>query len=299
MSLSSSSPDRQSVVVVCAYRPENVRRLWRHNMGQLRDANYYVYLDRAGTEGIYALARRIRSHGGFVEIGGTTRGLSHARNHLLRNRKLRWILFVDDDVILNGAAVEAVQKAFLDGAHIVGARLVPSSSLEKQLPWYVTPGQYHLLGWHNPQSPAKTWGAFMGVDAKFARDHAVEFDERLSRTGKMLLVGEDTSFVLQMKKAGALERVLDREVIHDIDPRRLLFRQLMQRCYWQGRAEVLRSTALAGFVKEWNRYRNPGARSVWASLLAPAYAVSVLLGMVWEGCTIAAARLCKSRRLRQ
>lgn len=266
------------VVAVCTCRPDDVQARWEHNLPHFATAEFVVLFDCAESEPAVTLADRIRSAGGTALFHGATRGLAAARNTVLDRWPDRRILFVDDDVLLDRKSLDAVRQAFTDGADVVGARLVPPAGL-RSYPWYFTAGQMHLVGWHPPGPDVKVWGAFMGIDAEFARRHGLRFDMRLGRTGRRLESGDDTSFVAAMKAAGARERLLpDVHVVHDVDRRRLTTRYLARRAYWQGRSEVRRRQVLRGLRKEWRRYLLPGR----AVLLAPAYILAFTVGIGHE-----------------
>ncbi len=267
------------VVAVCTSRPDDLRARWRHTIGLLEPGEYVAVLDMPPSPEATTLAEQILAAGGDVIIHGVTRGLSAARNSVLVARPQDTILFVDDDVLLDRRAVDAVRAAFAAGAHVVGTRLVPPAH-GQEWPWFFGQGQLHLVGWHCPTGEIKTWGACMGIDAVFAHGHGLRFDERLGRTGRQLESGDDTSFVSIMKARGAREHVLpDVRVVHDVDPGRLTVRYLARRSYWQGRSEVRRGQPVSGFSKEWRRHR-AGRRG---TVLAVGYLTAFSIGI---GCEI-------------
>lgn len=263
------------IVAVCTSRLEDLRARWRHNIAQVGAGEFVVLLDLPVSADALDLADQIRDQGGKVFCHGITRGLSAARNSVLDAWPQHKVLFIDDDVRLDRQVVDAVRAAFSAGAEVVGARLVPPEWPEPW-PWFFTDGQLHLVGWHSPDGEVKTWGACMGIDAAFAQGHGLRFDMRLGRTGRQLESGDDTSFVVAMKAAGAREVVLSQlSVVHEVDPRRLTFRYLARRAYWQGRSEVRRGQSAAGLRKEWRRHR-AGRR---ASTLALGYITAFAVGV--------------------
>jgi glycosyltransferase involved in cell wall biosynthesis len=273
--------ERPLVVAVCTARVEDLRARWEHNIEQRCGAEYLVVVDHPDNPEILALAERIRARGGTVLLHGATRGLSAARNTVLDHRPDHCVLFIDDDLILSREAVLAVRTAFADGAQVTGARLVPPGPVS-DLPWYLTRGQMHLVGWHATEDSVKVWGAFMGIDARFAREHGLRFDHRLGRTGRRLESGDDTSFVTAMKRCGAKETLLPSiQVVHEVDARRLDLRYLLRRSYWQGRSEVRRRQPLTGVRKEWRRHRRLSPPS-HALPLAAGYVAVFLVGVGLE-----------------
>jgi hypothetical protein len=285
--------DHPMVVAICAFRVENVRKHLQHNIDQLSGGEYFVQLDRPTTPEAEEVANQVRDAGGTMRIIGATNGLSASRNAVLERWPRHHVLFVDDDVQLDAKAVTAVRESLRAGAHVAGARLKrPSWSL----PWYVTSGQFHLIGWHRDEGDIKIWGACMGVDTAFAKAHDLDFDLALSRTGGNLQSGEDTSFIKMMKEAGGREELLPHySVTHDVDPSRLTPRYLMRRAYWQGRCEAGRSQAVAGLRKEWNRHRIAPESRV-AGLLACFYGAATVAGVAHELLLRLRARATADRR---
>ncbi|SCF43469.1 hypothetical protein GA0070563_112242 [Micromonospora carbonacea] len=245
--------DYPMVVAICAFSVENVRKHLHHNLAQLSGDEYFVQLDRPSTPEAESVAAEVDAAGGTMRVLGATGGLSASRNLMLARWPNHHVMFVDDDVRLDAKAVTAVRESLRAGTHVVGTRLARPP---RPLPWYVTSGQFHLLGWHRDDREIKIWGACMAVDTAFAHANGLDFDLALSRTGGNLQSGEDTTFVKLMKDAGAREQLLpDCSVTHDVDPARLTLRYLLRRAYWQGRCESRRGQAWAGFRKEWDRHR--------------------------------------------
>ncbi|GAB7042952.1 MULTISPECIES: glycosyl hydrolase [Catenuloplanes] len=250
----SEPADLPMVVAICAFHVENVRKHLHHNLAQLSGDEYFVQLDRPVTPAAEEVAAEVGAAGGTMHVLGATGGLSASRNLMLARWPHHHVMFVDDDVRLDAKAVTAVRESLRAGAHVVGARLARPPL---PLPWYVTSGQFHLLGWHRDDRDIKIWGACMAVDTAFAHANGLSFDMALSRTGGNLQSGEDTTFIKMMKDAGAREQLLpDYSVTHDVDPARLTLRYLLRRAYWQGRCEAGRDQARAGLRKEWDRHRS-------------------------------------------
>ncbi|MGH3980839.1 MAG: glycosyltransferase [Pseudonocardiaceae bacterium] len=267
----------QTVITVCCGRLRDLRKRWEHNLAQLDGEVFFVLLDCERSPEADALADRIRSAGGLVQFHRERRGLSAARNSVLAAWPTSDIVFVDDDAELDREAIAAARVGFSGGAHVVGARLVPPDR-SVRWSWRFTVGQMHLVGWHPPGETPRTWGAFMGIDARFAHRNGLRFDARLGRTGRRLESGDDTSFVAAMKAAGARETIIATAVVHDVNPDRFTVRYLARRSYWQGRSEVRRGQPVAGLRKEWNRQTAPGA----GLLAAPLYTTAFIAGVAHE-----------------
>lgn len=275
--------ERRLVVAICSYRIECLDERWKHVLTQLDDEQLCVIMDRGESPEVNALAEEIRSCGGTVRVQGATYGLSTARNTVLDMWPDHFVLFIDDDVLIGRESVASIGAAFAGGAQVVGARLVPPCDIS-ELPWYLTRGQMHLLGWHSSADTVKIWGACMGVDSGFAHAHGLRFDQRLGRTGRRLESGDDTTFIGAMKHLGARETVLNSvHVTHDVSPARHRFRYLFRREYWQGRSEVRRGQPLTGLRKEWLRhwrYSPAGLRFVLATTFLTAFVVGEVTELV-------------------
>ncbi|MGH3868270.1 MAG: glycosyltransferase [Pseudonocardiaceae bacterium] len=210
------------------------------------------------------------------------RGLVYSRNRVMKECVTRHVVFVDDDVVVDSRAIESLRAALASGASVVGARITADFG-GKKVPWFVSAGQLHYLGSHDPNAPASTWGGCFGVDVESARLFGVDFDERLGRFGWSLNSGEDTTFVRRMRSQGVVEVVLDEpDVRHLIAPDRLRLRYLIRRAYWQGRSEVRRRDVQRGVLKEWRRNTRSAGFGIRRSSLAMLYMSAVVAGAVAE-----------------
>ena len=209
-------------------------------------------------------------------------GLSECRNHAMRRSRTRFLLFIDDDALPEVDALREAASELARGAAVVGARLVPSVGV--RFPWYVTHGQYHLLGVHSPHSDqTPIWGAFMGIDTLFVAEHALRFSRELGRSRGGLQSGDDSSFIQHVRASGGLSLVLKRiAVVHNFCASRLSMRYLVRRSWWQGRSEVRRQSVTAGLLKEVRR--NLAAPRSPRGLLTGAICIGeVFAGALFEG----------------
>jgi len=217
-----------------------------------------------------------------VIANGVNRGLAYSRNRVLKESETRHVVFVDDDIEITPAVVERVRHVMSTGHDVVGVRITAQLG-GKAIPWYLTCGQLHYLGVHNPARPASIWGGCFAVDVERARLLGVEFDERLGRTGTTLASAEDTTFVRGMVARGARTAVLhDAEVMHRVADERLSLRYLVRRAYWQGRSELRRGAGWRGLGKEWRRYREAECPTPRRLLLAVMFGTCVAAGCLRE-----------------
>ncbi len=262
-------------VAICSNRPEDLAGAVARTARLLRSGDHllivadmpsgYVPPFPSGTTGLRVLRN------------GANLGLAHSRNRALKEAVTRYVVFLDDDIAPTTPALERMRAALASGAHVVGTRITADFQ-GRRCPWFLTAGQLHYLGSHDPAGPASIWGGSFGVDVDQARLLGVAFDERLGRHGGSLASAEDTTFVRQLVSRGARAEVVhDAQVHHLIPPSRLTLSYLLRRAYWQGRSEVRRNDAWRGLAKEWNRNSGNAPRT-----LAALYTVCVFVGVCRE-----------------
>jgi glycosyltransferase involved in cell wall biosynthesis len=180
-------------------------------------------------------------------------GLSYGRNRALEVCTNVTLVFVDDDVTVSAATVEAIRVACNEGTGIVGVLLVPQFRSARRR-WWLNGGQYHYLGVHHRADSASPWGACMAVDAALASARGIRFREDLGRRRRRLQSGDDTTFLAELRAAGASQRILTHvSATHHISPERERLSYLLRRAWWQGRSERRRRSLLSALHKEWRR----------------------------------------------
>ena len=279
-------------LAVCSNRPANLAGVMHLLDCVTADDEVILVVDLpddgydAGT--IAALTRA----GVRVVPNGDNRGLSYSRNRAMSECANRMLVFVDDDVSLTAATVDAIRSAADAGANIVGVWLEPAFSAP--VPWFLTGGQYHYLGVHHTPNRARTWGACMAVDVELAKDHELRFRDDLGRLGRQLQSGDDTSFIAELQAVGADHVFLgDAVARHRVPTERATVSYLLRRAWWQGRSEVRRGSAKPAISKEWSRATAVGPASASTPrrlLLATAFTSAVLIGIACELAADARAR---------
>jgi glycosyltransferase involved in cell wall biosynthesis len=209
-------------------------------------------------------------------------GLAYSRNKAMKEAMTRHLVFLDDDIIPTAEALTQIRATLAAGAHVAGTRITAHFQGRRR-PWFLTSGQLHYLGSHDPARPASIWGGSFAIDSELARLLGVGFDERLGRVGSSLTSAEDTTFVREMTARGATATILhDTEVQHLIPAERLTLTYLLRRAYWQGRSEARRNDVRRGMGKEWGRNRSADGLPPVRTILAVLYTSSVLLGVCRE-----------------
>lgn len=271
-------------LALCSNRPENligVKRL----LGSVGAGDEVILVaDLEPGPATAELLDDLENLGIRVLRNGVNKGLSYSRNQALMVCSHRYVVYVDDDLELPAATIEAIREAIEEGASIVGVWLEPA--FISPPPWWLTGGQYHYLGVHHDIDQAKTWGACMAIDAQLAHSAALTFRDELGRVGDELRSGDDTTFLAELRAAGATERFLtDAVAAHQVTPTRTRLRYLLRRAWWQGRTEVRRTTARTSVGKEWQRAIAPGPAAAGPArryLLGAIYVGVVISGIATE-----------------
>ena len=256
----TSAPDLELTITICSNRPAQLCAAVERLAGSLSPSDHLlVIVDLPEDADDFHLIGTIGAHSRMrVLRNGANLGLSHSRNRALAEVATRHLVFLDDDITPTPDALDRLRHALAAGAHVAGTRI--TADLQGQSwPWFLTRGQLHYLGCHDPVGPATIWGGCFALDVEYARLLAVTFDERLGRTARTLNSAEDTTFVRELTLRGAAAAILhDTEVTHQIPAHRLRMAYLLRRAYWQGRSETRRGTPIGGLRKEWRRNRATG-----------------------------------------
>jgi glycosyltransferase involved in cell wall biosynthesis len=271
-------------VAICTNRPQNSRYVLSA-MASLAPGDELIVVLDVGDADCVDLASELTGQGARVLRNGANRGLSYSRNQALAECANRILVYLDDDITICPRTLDAIRREAAAGAGIVGVLLVPVFPTAAR-PWWLTGGQYHYLGVHHSVRQAKTWGACMAVDAALANRHGLRFRQELGRRGRALQSGDDTTFLAELRAAGATERfVADVHARHHVSPERERLSYLIRRAWWQGRSEYRRRCLVFAIKKEWRRNAAPGplsARRPRRIALAVGYLSAVIAGGCYE-----------------
>jgi len=241
-------------IVVCSNRLEKIENYVIPSIIALQ-GNYktLILLDSKTKHVDFAFLQEVATHKNVEVIASTESGLSNLRNFALRYCTTKYIVFTDDDVTWEAHALRAVENKLQEGIEIVGLPLkTPSEDYLKK--WFITENQYHYMGIHARSNINSIWGACMAFNLEFIRKNHFVFPVNLGRQGNIFLNGEDTTFIGDLKKAGAQSYLLrEMPMVHHVEKSRLVFKIFARRVYWQGITESVRYNIKKGIIKEFKR----------------------------------------------
>jgi glucosyl-dolichyl phosphate glucuronosyltransferase len=153
-------------------------------------------------------------------------GLSYARNRGIRESKSEYVLFTDDDVLVDPHWVQAVYETFVHyDADCVAGKIIPF--WEKDPPaWILEPrfrkalsGVFALLDHGDESFVLKELALdfFYGANMSFRRacfDELGYLREDLGMTGKKRRYGEDTELVVRFFNAGKVMAYTPKAIVH-------------------------------------------------------------------------------------
>jgi GT2 family glycosyltransferase len=177
-------------------------------------------------------------------------GLSHARNRGVAAAEGDYLLFTDDDVLVQPGWVDALCGAFAEeDVAAVAGRVAPK--------WPHTPPRW-LAGRHAGVLALTDFGeeprdlvgrehpvgASMAIRASLLEGIAAPFDPRLGHSGSTYFAYEEFELFLQLRKAGRFTYRPDAVVLHRILPERMTWEGMRRATIHNGfgsrRAERLR-----------------------------------------------------------
>jgi GT2 family glycosyltransferase len=165
-------------------------------------------------------------------------GLSFARNKGVQTSIGSYLLFIDDDVILDKACIEnLVQGVERFQSDIVGGDVL----LRQDITVNLTRKERRFLSEltytediEKVEFPKYIIGACMLIKRSTFIKYGLFFTG-LGREGKTLLSGEETEFIKRINKyGGKVSYIKDATCTHNINLERVKFKYLLRRAYWQG-----------------------------------------------------------------
>ena len=224
-------------------------------------------VDNNSPDGTAAVLARHAADGKLplVPLFEGKQGLSHARNKALDHARGDWVLWTDDDVLVDPdwltAAVAATERH--PDAAILGGPIDP---------WFPHPPDPALvaafpalkIGFcgldygsdERPLSPAESpRGANMGFRTKEAK--GLRFDPKYGRSGDAQLLYDETDYINRMRSAGAAAWwVPGMRLAHYVEPKRMTLEHCLSHYRGAGQSSVTiygppKGPTLFGRPREW------------------------------------------------
>jgi hypothetical protein len=242
------------------------------------DAEWEVLIvDNNCTDDTVPVARRFESRLPIRIVQESQPGASYARNRALRAANGEYLLFTDDDVLVDKewiARFAAAARRFPD-ATAFGGRIEP---------WFPEPPDedflaafpelrmgFCALNYDRPEGPLQPgkylYTANMGL--QLARLNGIEFNKDLGpHPNQVGLVNDDTAFIDQLHRHGhQVIWVPTMHVRHYVDPSRMTLRYLLNFSVGKGRTEIRDKGLPIGVrcfgVPRWLLRRYAEARAQW------------------------------------
>jgi succinoglycan biosynthesis protein ExoM len=152
-----------------------------------------------------------------------SKNISIARNAALRACVTRWLAFIDDD---ETAAANWIERLMADRNDVAAVFGLSKAIYGHGTPEWIKFGDYHS----NQPQPRRGivdtgYTSNVLIDMNFVREHRLEFDETLGRTG-----AEDTDFFYAMyRHGGRLAYASDAVVYEEVSDNRKTLRWIIKR----------------------------------------------------------------------
>ncbi len=179
----------------------------------------------------------------YQVIHEKNKGLSFARNRGIEHSVGEYIMFIDDDVILDKNCLENLLNGIehynsdLAGGSVILRKDIKSNLTKKErrfLSELVYKNDIEFLDF-----PKYIVGACLMVRRSVFMKYGF-FLTKLGRNGLTLLSGEETEFIKRINKyGGKVSYINNAKCIHNIDLVRINFRYLLRRAFWQGVTEYI------------------------------------------------------------
>lgn len=173
-----------------------------------------IVVDNNSTDGTPEVVERLNKAGfpsPLIYVLESQQGLSHARNRGLREATGKYIVFVDDDQVIDKQYLERLPEVFNQTDAVCLGGPILFADLENMPPWLVKLSREH--GQYCPGGDTKVLGPedtkLWGGNMAFLREELVSaggFDVRLGHAGSVSMGGED--FELQTRLHALGKRVV-------------------------------------------------------------------------------------------
>lgn len=233
--------ERSLTVVVCTHdRPNDLGRCLEA-LARCAAGMDVVVVDSASEPPCGSLVERFAvSVPGLTYIYEPQPGLSRARNIGLRAANTELVAFVDDDAVVTRDWAQRIAAPFVDATvACVGGRCAPAFASAR--PRWLSDRLLQYAGitrFQEAREARQRRDYPFGANVAFRRGPLLRvgaFSERLGRTSRTLLSGEDSLAIDRLREAGWRVWLEPSAVVeHTVAPDRCTSRYYWRRLWWQG-----------------------------------------------------------------
>lgn len=191
-------------------------------------------------------------------------GLSNARNAGIKNSKSEIIAFIDDDAVADKDWLKNIFKNYSEpNVAGVGGLVVPLWAEGKFFDWF--PEELNWIVGCSYKGLNKRRKAIRNpIGCNMSFRHSVfekvgYFRHDIGRLGKVLLDGEEPEFSSRVYRKLPDAKIMNDPsavVLHNVSPKRMTFKYLWLRSFYQGYSKALIQDALETTSKDLNTERN-------------------------------------------
>lgn len=242
---------------------------------QIDDDTELLIVDNASSDNTVHVAQTLAAAHRCVRLVTEPRlGLSHGRNTALAEARSRYVVFLDDDAVVEPNWLAGYRRFFETppAPNIAAAGSVVTPRYDGSPPRWLSPTENALSGW---VAPGEMTGRSLPWGCNFACHRALAlsmggFDTQLGRHGAKMGAHEETDLFHRLRAAGySVWWLPDAPIRHDIDSYRLTVRF---HCY--SALAAGRSTVALRLRKRPGRWQQCGflaGRLLTTPILGPLY----------------------------
>ncbi len=185
-------------------------------------------------------------------VVSTGYGLSYARNAGVKYSKSEIVAFIDDDAVADKDWLRNIFKNYSDPSVVgVGGLVSPLLAERKSFGWF--PEELNWIigcsykGQSNRREAVRN---SIGCNMSFRRsvfENVGYFRKDVGRLGKVLLDGEEPEFSMRVLRKIPKSKIINEPsaiVFHNVSPKRMTFKYLCKRSFYQGFSKALISETL-------------------------------------------------------
>jgi glycosyltransferase involved in cell wall biosynthesis len=180
-------------------------------------------------------------------------GLSNARNAGVKHAKSEIVAFIDDDAVADKDWLRNIFKDYSEPSIVgVGGRVIPLFAGGKSFEWFPEELNWVIgCSYKGQKNSREVIRNPIGCNMSFRRsifEKVGYFKHDVGRLGKVLLDGEEPEFSMRISKKIPNAKILNEPyavVLHKVAPKRMTFKYVCKRSFYQGFSKALISETLA------------------------------------------------------